>query len=70
MVADSHSMCEQFNPHLAAPIVATNGRAFIAVSDYEGLVDLLIACAQHLPERAGLSERFDKLWNERSFVLG
>ncbi len=60
---------------LAAVQAGTNtspprvGREFIAVSDYEGLVDLLIACAQHLPERAGLSERFEKLWNDRSFVL-
>jgi putative aminopeptidase FrvX len=44
-------------------------REYIAKSDYEGLVDLLVACGQHLPAGGVLTERFDKLWKERSFVL-
>jgi hypothetical protein len=44
-------------------------REFIALSDFEGLVDLLVACGQRLPEKGGMSDRFDKLWRERSFVL-
>lgn len=45
-------------------------REFISVSDFEGLVDLLVACGERLPEAAGIGERFEKLWTERAFVLG
>lgn len=45
-------------------------REFISVKDYEGLVDLLVACGRKLPEKAGLGDRFDKLWEERKSVLG
>lgn len=48
---------------------ATIEREFIALADYEGLVDLLIACGQRLPEAGLAPEKFDKLWTERSFVL-
>jgi len=44
-------------------------REFIGLDDYEGLVDLLIACGERLPEIGLSPDRFDKLWNERSFVL-
>lgn len=44
-------------------------REFIGVADFEGLVDLLIACGERLPEIGFSPDRFDKLWNERSFVL-
>jgi len=44
-------------------------REFISVADYEGLVDLLVACGQRLPASAPLRERFERLWTERSFVL-
>jgi putative aminopeptidase FrvX len=46
------------------------GREFIAQSDFEGLVDLLVACGQRLPEVVGMNERFEKLWRDRGFVLG
>ncbi len=49
---------------------ATIEREFIALADYEGLVDLLIACGLRLPEAGLAPEKFDKLWNERAFVLG
>jgi endoglucanase len=61
---------------LAAVQAGTNasppkvGREFISVKDYEGLVDLLVACGLSLPAQAGLGERFEKLWAERKFVLG
>lgn len=60
---------------LAAVQAGTNttpprvGREYIALSDFEGLVDLLIACARRLPEGGGLSDRFNKLWDDRRFVL-
>lgn len=44
-------------------------REFIGLDDYEGLVDLLIACGERLPEIGLSPDRFDKLWNERNFVL-
>ncbi len=45
-------------------------REFISVSDYEGLVDLLVACGRKLPPAVTVGDKFEKLWNERSFVLG
>jgi putative aminopeptidase FrvX len=45
-------------------------REFISVADFEGLVDLLIACGQRLPAALPLSDRFERLWGERQFVLG
>jgi hypothetical protein len=44
-------------------------REFIAVADFEGLVDLLIACGQRLPDGGGAGDRFDRLWEQRRFVL-
>lgn len=49
---------------------ATIEREHIGVDDFEGLVDLLIACGERLPEIGLSPDRFDKLWNERRFVLG
>jgi hypothetical protein len=43
-------------------------REYIGLDDYEGLVDLLIACGERLPEIGLSPDRFDKLWNERNFV--
>jgi Cellulase M and related proteins len=60
---------------LAAVQAGTNttpprvGREFIALSDFEGLVDLLVACGQRLTDRPSLSDRFERLWRDRSFVL-
>src|SRR5262249_54491054 len=45
-------------------------REFISVKDYEGLVDLLVACGRKMPEKAGIGGLFDKLWDEKKFVLG
>lgn len=61
---------------LAAVQAGTNttqarvGREFIGIDDYHALVDLLVACAVKLPESGKKGELFEKLWNERNFVLG
>ncbi|MCE7973974.1 MAG: hypothetical protein DYG92_06560 [Leptolyngbya sp. PLA1] len=45
-------------------------REYIATSDFEGLVDLLIACGERLGAGPSLAERFDKLWEQRRVILG
>ena len=45
------------------------GPEFIGVSDFHGLVDLLVACGVHLPSAPNTRARVDKLWDERRFVL-
>lgn len=45
-------------------------REFVSVADFHGLVDLLIACGERLPQAPATMERIDKLWNERQGVLG
>jgi len=44
-------------------------REFIALSDFEGLVDLLVACAFKLGESGKVSSLVTRLWDEKSFVL-
>lgn len=46
------------------------GREHIALSDFDGLVDLLVACGQDLPTLPGLHERFEKLWTDRAKIIG
>ncbi|MDI1289647.1 MAG: M20/M25/M40 family metallo-hydrolase [bacterium] len=48
---------------------ATIEREFIALSDYEGLVELLIGCGLRLGESGKVSALVTKLWDEKSFVL-
>ena len=50
------------------------GREYIGLSDYHGLVDLLLACATDLADPAGphtssFRSRLDTLWDELKFVL-
>lgn len=45
------------------------GPEFISIADFDGLVDLLIACGQKLEAAPSFRERIDKLWSEKSFVL-
>ncbi len=40
-----------------------------SVCDFHGLVDLLVACGRKLPAGGALTDRFDRLWGERAFVL-
>lgn len=51
-------------------IVAKVGREYISVRDFESLVDLLIACGRRLPVESPKADVFEKLWKERSGVLG
>lgn len=41
----------------------------IAISDFDGLVDLLIACGQSLNPGGDIDARLSKLWDDRKFVL-
>lgn len=65
---------------LAAVQAGTNttkpaaGREYIAVADYHGLVDLLLACATDLADpasarAASFRSRIDSLWSDLKFVL-
>ncbi|MBL8762937.1 MAG: hypothetical protein JNM07_01540 [Phycisphaerae bacterium] len=45
-------------------------REFISVTDFVGLVDLLVSIGLHLPPVDPVLEQMDKLYAERSFVLG
>lgn len=61
---------------LAAVQAGTNttppaiGSEQIAIADFDGLVDLLIACGQELQPGGGIETRLQKIWDERGFVLG
>ena len=46
------------------------GREHIALSDFDGLVDLLVACGLSLPQTPGLHDRFEKLWTDRAHIIG
>jgi endoglucanase len=41
----------------------------IATSDFDGLVDLLVACGQSLNPGGDIDARLAKLWDDRKFVL-
>lgn len=45
------------------------GSEHIGIDDFHGMVDLLIGCARDLPATTGFSERLEKLWTSRKFVL-
>jgi len=47
----------------------TPAREVIALDDFYGLVDLLVACAQRLPPATALRDRLDALWEQRRAVL-
>lgn len=42
---------------------------YIAVADFHGLVDLLVACGRELPAASGVGPMIERLWAERAFVL-
>ena len=48
---------------------ATIEPEFIGIDDFHGLVDLLIACGEHLPPGGGMGDRVQKLWADLNFVL-
>lgn len=45
-------------------------REYIALSDYEGLVDLLVACGQKLSRINSVRPLVEKLWGDKRFVVG
>ncbi len=45
------------------------GREHIGLDDYAGLIDLLVACAQSLPETPSFIQRIENLWNDKSSIL-
>jgi len=48
---------------------ATIEREYIGLADYEGLVDLLVACGVSLGTGGSMHSLVEKLWTERRFVL-
>jgi len=46
------------------------GREHISIADFDGLVDLLVACGRGLPRTPPMLDRLEKLWTERSFIVG
>lgn len=65
-----HNMADldavQAGSNTAPPHVA---REFISIADFDGLVDLLVACGQSIPASGGFRDRLDKLWDSRRSVL-
>lgn len=56
---------KQGRDDIDAPIAAEE----ISVSDYEGLVDLLVACGRSLDEAPSLIDKLESLYESRRFVL-
>jgi endoglucanase len=46
------------------------GREHIALADFDGLVDLLIGCAQSLERTPAMLDRLERLWTERAHIIG
>lgn len=65
-----HNMADlaavQAGTNMTPPIV---GREFVSIADFDGLVDLLVACGERLPTASPVMERIDKLWASRQGVL-
>lgn len=45
------------------------GREHVGIDDYQGMVDLLIACGRSLPTTPSFIERLEGLWSDKSSVL-
>ena len=54
----------------AAVAHARCGREYIGVEDYHGLIEMLIACATRLDEAPDVVAKMEKLYADKSFVLG
>ncbi|MFN0132850.1 MAG: hypothetical protein ACKVW3_10045 [Phycisphaerales bacterium] len=46
------------------------GHEFVSIADFDGLVDLLVACGERLPPAPSARPLIDKLWNQKHGVLG
>lgn len=60
---------------LAAVQAGTNttparvGPEFVSIADFDGLVDLLVACGERLPAAPGARSLIDRLWSQKQGVL-
>lgn len=45
------------------------GPEFVSIADFDGLVDLLVACGRKLEGAPSFQDRADKLWADKGFVL-
>ncbi|MEQ9205914.1 MAG: hypothetical protein RLN78_00955 [Phycisphaerales bacterium] len=45
------------------------GREHIGIDDYQGMIDLLIACGTSLPQTPSFTQRIEKLWNDNQSIL-
>lgn len=45
------------------------GREHIGIDDYQGMIDLLIACGTSLPQTPSFIQRIEKLWTDKSSIL-
>lgn len=66
-----HNMADlaavQAGTNTTKPVI---GSEQISLKDFDGLVDLLVACGQELTPGGGIEKRLQKIWDDRSFVLG
>ncbi len=66
-----HNMADlaavQAGTNTTPPVI---GSEQISLKDFDGLVDLLVACGQELTPGGGIEKRLQKIWDDRSFVLG
>jgi endoglucanase len=44
-------------------------REYVSLADYDGLVDLLVACGEELPEANPVAGLVEKLWRDKAAVL-
>jgi endoglucanase len=65
-----HNMADldavQAGMHSGPPAIE---REFIGLDDFEGLVDLLVACGLRLPDTPTAPVRVEKIWADLAFVL-
>lgn len=65
-----HNMADldavQAGTHSGPPAIE---REFIGLDDFEGLVDLLVACGLRLPDTPTAPVRVEKIWADLAFVL-
>ncbi|MCB9846067.1 MAG: hypothetical protein H6811_08790 [Phycisphaeraceae bacterium] len=65
-----HNMANLADVQAGVPEASAQiAREYISLTDFDGLVDLLVACSLDLPEAPDFRHRLEKLWRERGFVL-
>jgi endoglucanase len=65
-----HNMADlsavQAGTNTSRPRVA---REHVSIADFDGLVDLLVACGERLPQAGNANALIERIWNERRDVL-